>query len=49
MMHLEKTGINIHHLIDTTVDGLGTEVYPVSGITEHEHSDTRQYSPWRIL
>ena len=48
-MHLEKTGINIHHLIDTTVDGLGTEVYPVSGITEHEHSDTRQYSPWRIL
>lgn len=36
MMHLEKTGINIHHLIDTTVDELGSEIYPVNGVTEHE-------------
>lgn len=49
MMHLEKTGVNIHHLIDTTVDELGSEIYPMSDVTELEYSDTRQHSPWRIL
>lgn len=34
MMHLEKTGINIHHLIDTTVDELGSDIYPMSDVTE---------------
>lgn len=49
MMHLEKTGISIHHLTDTTVNEPGCDIYSMSDVTEHKYSDIRQYSPWRIL
>lgn len=44
-MHLEMTGINIHHLIDTNVHEHGNDIQYTSDVTEPKYPDVRLYSP----